>query len=475
MRIHIAAAVLAVGLTSGCAAEASPAPTLEWRACAENSDVQCATVQVPIDWSRPEGEQIGIAVARRPAADPAQRIGPLISMPGGPGTSGVDEMLKGRKFSAELHNRFDVISFDPRGVGRSHPIRCDAGLASAQLNLVPGPDVQLVDVHAHARELAASCRAHSGALLDHVDAVSVARDIEAVRAALDAERITLYGRSYGTMPGQAYTELFPAHVRAVLLDSVDDHSLDGAAFLASEARAGQHAFDEFARWCVRTASCALHGRDVGALYGDLFDRARRHELRDPARPGTSVTALELSIATTMPLYKPDWPALAQTLRALDEQPRQQPVAPVAPVASGTAKPMPEVIFCADWTFDIPAHADWERLWQQQNRNAPTVRTHFAWSAASLCSGWPVRAANPPHVPRLPATLPPTLLMNGSHDPATPLEWAQGVQRNTPGAALLVYAGPGHGIYDRSVCTVGAADRFLVDLTFPAPPAACPAA
>ncbi|WP_187776180.1 alpha/beta hydrolase [Antrihabitans cavernicola] len=456
MRSSIALAILACALLGGsataCTTTAEPAPTIDWSPCAQHPDVECASVRVPIDWARPDGDSIEMAVARRTATDPAHRIGSLISMPGGPGSSGVDDLLAAPKFSPELNSRFDVVSFDPRGVGRSHPVTCDAGLAATMPNVVPDKGARLDDVQSYAKKLAASCRARTGPLMDHLDAVSVARDIEALRRALGDDRISLYGRSYGTMPGQSYAELFPDHLRALVLDSVDDHSLDGDAFLASEARAGQDTFDQFAAWCDRDTACVLHGQDVHAVYG--------------AR-AASTDLLQLSSATTQLLYKPDWPALA-TMFETGPVPAQPP----PPVHDGGVA-MPTTIVCSDWHFDISSQQQWEQLWQQQNRNAPTLRAHFAWAAGSLCSGWPTAPPNPPHVPNRPAT-PPVLIMNGLHDPATPYEWALGVERNTPGATLLTYDGPGHGSYPRNACTTTAADRYLIDLTVPARGSHCAA-
>lgn len=468
-RVFLSTAML-TGALAACTSTEAPAAGIRWEPCAENGAYDCAAVPVPIDWAQRDGATIDIAVVRDRADDPARSIGTLISLPGGPGDSGVDQILRGSRFSAELRSRFDIVSLDPRGVKRSHPVRCDAGLADRP-NMVPDSGGRLDEIHSYARALAASCRQHTGPLIDHLDAVSVARDIDAVRAALGDDRISIYGRSYGTLAGQAFAELFPQRLRAMALDSVDDHALDGPDFLAGEARAAQDSFGEFASWCARDELCALHGTDLDRAYGRLVAAAGRGELQNPRMPGKPFGPLELSWLVTRRLYNPDWPELATDLQTLTNQPPDRPAPAAPPQQLGEAAPMPEIFVCSDWRFRILDQDQWARLWREQNDNAPTLRAHFAWGVAALCSGWPTGPQNPPHRPQV-IDGPPILVMNSRHDPATPHEWAAAVAANTDRATLLTYEGWGHGVYERNSCTTTAADNYLVDLT-PAP-AGCPA-
>ncbi|WP_194816403.1 alpha/beta hydrolase [Nocardia sp. XZ_19_385] len=459
--VLLAAAVGSAALAA-CTADSAPKPALTWLPCAENGAYECASLAVPIDWADQGGDTIDVAVVRD-KADGADKVGTLISLPGGPGSSGVDQILSGTTFSAELRARFDIVSIDPRGVKRSHPVRCDAGLVAGRPNLVPDGGGRLEESRSYAKGLEASCREHTGPLMDHLDAESVARDVEALRKALGEKQISLYSRSYGTMPAQRYAELFPGQLRASLLDSVDDHSLGGAEFLATQARAGQGTLTEFVAWCVRETQCSLHGKDVPGLYGELFAAATRGELRDSA--GKPLTPLDLSTKVTQRLYRPEWPELAKDLQALAAQPRGVAELPAAPRRTGEIAPMPQIIFCSDWQFDIADQEQWQRLWRAQQDNAPTLRAHFAWGAGSICSGWPVAPKNPPHRPQI-QDGPPILIINSRHDPATPHEWATQVAIQTPRATLLTYDGWGHGIYDRTACVTTAADRYLIDLRLP---------
>ncbi|GAA5066335.1 alpha/beta hydrolase [Nocardia callitridis] len=469
----VAAFVLGSGTVVACASSPPAGSTIAWTPCQENAEFDCAAIPVPVDWSDPDSATVDIAVVRDRADEPARKLGTLVSLPGGPGKSGVDEIIAGGKFSSAILARFDVISLDPRGVGRSHPVRCDADLAAHRPNLVPDLGGRIEEVHAYARELADSCRRYTGPLLEHVDATSVARDVDALRSALGEQRISVYSRSYGTMSAQAYAELFPERLRAMVLDSVDDHIVSGREMLASAARAGADTFGEFVAWCGREQQCVLHGVDIEAAFEDLYSRAGRGVLRDPAS-GTVLGPLDLSTAVTQRLDTPEWSRLATDLRSLIDQPSVDlPPAAAPPAPAPAAVATPWVIACSDWKFEVADQAQWSRLWQEQNAAAGALHAHFAWAAGSVCSGWPTAHKNPPHPPRGDEG-PAIVIMNSRHDPATPHEWARNVTANTPNAVLLTYDGWGHGVYGRTPCTTGTADRYLIDLTIPPAETHCPA-
>jgi pimeloyl-ACP methyl ester carboxylesterase len=446
----VAAGAALAGTVTAVDAAASPGPG--WGPCPEDPNVQCATVTVPVDWSRPHGDTIEVAVARRPAARP---VGTLFLMPGGPGDSGVDNVLGGDWVPAELTARFDVVSFDPRGTNRSHPVVCDADLVANVPDANPEAGATFAAIASYGRALGASCREHTGSLVDHVDSVSVARDIDAIRAALGERQLSLYGRSYGTLAGQMYAERFPSRVRALVLDSVFDHSLTPAGFLATQVATGEDSFREFASWCASAPSCVVPGRDAHATFDTLYRRSVAGEL--PVPP------MELVSRTIKPLYGPDWPEAAEYLRSLS-QPARSTRADVAPFPIGS--------FCADHRVRISSEAEWQALWRWQKRFAPTLRTHFAWPAVSLCAAWPASVGNPQHRPDLDGA-PRALVLNSLHDPATAYAWARNVTRQIDGA-LLTYDGWGHGVVGRSSCTLAVTMRYLADLETPRPGAHCPA-
>jgi pimeloyl-ACP methyl ester carboxylesterase len=451
---------VAVGATLAGAVTAAATPGVDWAPCPDNPEVECSTVTVPVDWSRPRGETIEVAIARRSAENP---IGTLFYLPGGPGDSGVNRLLGGNPMPAGIASRFDVVSFDPRGTNRSAPVLCDAELAANPPDANPEGGATFASLSAYAKALGESCREHTGPLIDHVDSVSVARDVDAIRAALGERRLTLYGRSYGTLAGAMYAERFPHRVRALMLDSVFDHSLSAGRFAESEARTGEDSFQEFASWCAGATECALHGQDTAAVYDGLYEKSSAGQLVDPST-GRVVRPMELVNRTVNFFYAPNWPAAANYLRGL---------ADATPATRAAVVPFPVAAFCADHDMPIGSEREWLAMWERQKRAAPTLRTHFAWLAVSICATWPAETNNPQH--RLDIDRVPVLVLNSLHDPATGIEWARNVTRQIDRARLVTYEGWGHGIIDRSPCTVAASTEYLINLTLPRPGTSCPAA
>ncbi|MEU8327549.1 hypothetical protein [Micromonospora sp. NPDC048839] len=176
---------------------------IDWRACADQADdpgTRCGTLRLPVDWARPGGETFELALARRPAADPAARIGVLVFNPGGPGLSGVDVALTAAsQLGPDVLRRFDIVGFDPRGTVRSAPVRCSSALLAQHPSLTPTTAAEFERLRTYNRQLREDCRAQSGPLFDHLDSVSVARDTDAIRAALGERQLSFYEWSYGTV------------------------------------------------------------------------------------------------------------------------------------------------------------------------------------------------------------------------------------------------------------------------------------
>jgi pimeloyl-ACP methyl ester carboxylesterase len=504
------AATVPVGPAAPAARAGSARPAaLAWKPCSEDRSVQCATLRVPIDWSHPYGSGVDVALARRPATDPAARIGALVVNPGGPGGSGVDFALGGdRFFSAGLRRRFDIVGFDPRGVARSHPVVCSAAVSGAAPSPLLTSAADFTAMIAYNRRLAADCRRHTGPLFDHVDTLSVVHDIEALRAALGEERLSFYGASYGTLMGQQYAELYPDKVRAIGLDSTIDHSVGTADFLTVETDAVQDSFDEFAAWCARDDLCLLRGRDVRAIWSTLLSRAGRGVLRDPVDPAYRLTVLDLLDLGFSSFYEPQWYALAYYLDAADTGTKGRRPAGRAAVArvaaAGRASrvgrrtggawavelPRPaanragspalventfSAIFCEDWALPVRDYDAFAGELRRLARRAPQMRVSpLALTGVVGCLGWPSTPDNPQR--RLgPVRTGPLLLINARHDPATAYRWAQGAASQLGTAAALVpYDGWGHAVYGRGACGTSVVDRYLTALWTPPPGAQCPA-
>ncbi|WP_405982343.1 alpha/beta fold hydrolase [Streptomyces sp. NBC_00158] len=359
----VAAVAVVTGLAAAPAVHASPYATgaLRWAPCDGRADpgAECAALSVPVDWADPDGPRLDLAVARRKAADPGARVGSMVFGPGGPGDSGVERVVSGiSRFSPEVRRRFDVVSFDPRGVGGSNPVTCSGDLLAER----PSPELKTqADFDAtlaYNRRLRADCRALTGPVFDHLDTGQTVRDLDALRAALGERELTFHGSSYGTLLGAQYAETYPRRVRAMVLESVMDHGVATArGFLRAGAVAAEDSFREFVKWCDGAPDCALHGRDVRAVRQGLLARAGRGELEDPAQPGTSLSSSDLvnKIAFRR-LHRADHAGLATAIAGMDAS-GPRPASPVRAAPLPAATP----VFCSDWHLPVRDHRAYASL------------------------------------------------------------------------------------------------------------------
>lgn len=484
-RAALAVGMVVVGMVaagptpSAASATTAPIPGIDWRPCAQDAAAQCGTLSVPVDWDDPNGPRFTLALARRSAKEPAARVGTLVFGPGGPGDSGVSRVVSGiSRFSPDIQRRFDIVGFDPRGVGASSPVRCSTALLNQRPAPVLRSQADFNATVAYNQRLREDCRSKTGPVFDHLDTLSTARDLDAIRAALGEVKLTFHGSSYGTLLGEQYAELFPHRVRAMVLESVMDHSLGTRAFLNTQTAAAQDSFDAFVAWCDRTERCALHGQDVHALWADLLDRSSRAEVPDPRNPAAALTPYALSgLLAPRALYEPDYPGLAETIRTLSTAPsaalgaHERAAAATGPETQTSANPL--AIFCQDWRLPIRNYPEYAARIDELARIGTDLPYPQALAVVEACLGTPT-VDNPQHRLRL-RTDEPLLLLNALHDPATGHNWATNVARQLGRhGVLLTYEGAGHGIYNATECTRGTVDRYLIDLVTPAPGTSCPA-
>ncbi|MEU8955072.1 alpha/beta hydrolase [Streptomyces sp. NPDC048518] len=465
---------------------------IAWQPCEQDASAECGALSVPVNWAEPDGERFDLRLARRTATDPGARVGSMVFGPGGPGDSGVERIVgKGNmaRFSDRLRSRFDIVSFDPRGVGLSNPVRCSQQLLDRRPPTVIKDQAAFDATVKYNRELRADCRKNTEhGLFDHVDTLSMVKDLDAIRAALGERTLTFHGSSYGTLLGEQYAEQYPKRVRALVLESVVDHSLGTREFLTTQAATLQDSFDEFAAWCDRSEDCALHGSDVRALWSDLLARAERGDL---SVGGTTLAPFDLNVLVMKRLYDPEWRKLAEFLHGLSEDGNGNKgtraaggTGPSAAASTGPSKAAsrgaepslgsnPFEIFCQDWRLPVRDYQDYARELRRVARTAPDMRYPRALMSVSACLGAP-QPDNPQHRLKVRNTR-PILLTNSIHDPAAGYSWATSVARQLGRHAVLhTYEGWGHGTYSSSPCAQRTVDDYLIQSKVPARGATCPA-
>ncbi|MFI6729140.1 alpha/beta hydrolase [Streptomyces sp. R-74717] len=489
----LATGVLAGALTPGVeAADAGPpgrSPTtqdaIDWKPCPQDAAAECGTLRLPVDWARPSGERFGLAVARRKATDPDRRVGVLLVNPGGPGDSGTDFAVRRAKshFSAEVQEKFDIVGFDPRGVGSSQPVKCSQKLWDQRPSAYPRNQAEFDRLAEFNRTLRRDCRRHSGPVFDHADTLSVVRDMDAIRRALGEKKINYFGHSYGTLIGEQYAEQYGDRIRTMALTANIDHSLGVREFLVSSAATAEDSFRQFVKWCESTSSCALHGRDVTAVWDDLLARADRGEIHDPESPDQVLTANVVAREAFKKYYGPDWDELAIYVAELDAQgpkERRQPQQPQPETSQGAEQQTREepfhAVFCQDWRFRPKDYREFASLSKAELRAAPHMRgTPRVHEAVAGCVGWPGKVNNPQHRLRI-TEAPKILMLHSLHDPANNYAWATNVHRQTRRTTVLLsYEGAGHSVYGRSECTGDAVDDYLTELKLPSAGSRCPPA
>lgn len=458
---------------------------IRWEPCAADRAVWCGSVPVPLDWSRPNGPTIKLTVYRRPASDPTARIGSLVT--GYPLAPGL--ILIGpesfQSFTPEITRHFDIVSWDPRGLG-DNPIRCSAKLADRLLLAVsdatplPTDQTELNRTKAVSRRLLDDCRTRTGPLFDQVHGLNEVRDLDAIRAALGEDRLTFYGTSLGTLMGQQYAEKFPNRIRAIVLDGVVDHSLGTQGWWQAQATGTQIAFDAFAAWSDRTPASALHGRNVHALWHDLLARAERGELPSAADPPRPAVPKELMRLAYYDLSDARWVELSQLLATVDAG---APV-PAQPASNGDDGviefPLVQVT-CEDFRFPIRDYPHFAALLRRTKRISPDLPFAGDGLTASLaCLGATTPPGNPLRRLHVHHAATPLLLVNSATDANTSYRMATNVARQLgPNGVLLTYDGPGHGLYHQQPirggqCVDAAVDRYLLTQTLPPPGSHCPA-
>ena len=458
----------------------------------DTATFSCAVITVPLDYANPKGETISIAVKKR-AATGGHAQGALFINPGGPGDSGVSFAERaGNAFSPDLLNAYDIIGFDPRGVGSSTAITCSSDDDSSSSTAEPSTSAGATaspsagteasggesyeewaeSTRQSFQELTEQCASHTepAALLDHVDTVSAARDLDILRALAGQEKLNYLGFSYGTYLASVYAETFPGNTGRMVLDGAIDPSLSLAEQGLGQAKGFEQALRTYVDYCQNSTGCPLSGgTDAGVQQiRDLITSANSTPLAtgDPNRTVTGadiVTALSEYLYTTEQNWEPLNKALDQAINHRDGS------AFVASEEQDTSsKDDGGGAFQAVTCLDYPVEGDkttWAAQYEQAKREAPV----FADSAVGMdlvCSVWGHNGTRKPTQIHARGAA-PILVVGTTGDPATPYAWSKSLAEQLDSGQLLTWEGNGHTAYGGDAsCVNDAVDAYLISGTMP---------
>ncbi|MET0342266.1 MAG: alpha/beta hydrolase [Polyangiales bacterium] len=452
-----------------------PPAEIRFRSC--NGGFECGKLTVARDYADPAAGTIELGVMRYRAR--GQRIGALLINPGGPGGSAIGFLPGFAAVASSLGQRFDLVAFDPRGVGQSTPINCHDTL-QAYVAADPTPDdaAEWRAVDDASKRFADDCAEKHRGLLPHLGTPNVARDMDRVREALGEETISYLGYSYGTAIGAWYAALFPKRVRAMVLDGAVDMDLSAVDLALEQGRGFEDALESYFAWCTSGLfRCAWTGGQTPAMaFARLTAQADRAPLRAngadrPAGPG------EFTLGVIATLYggEAGWQTLSTTLEA-------------AAAGEGT-----QLVRLSDGYLDRRDDGSYSNVVETNNAvnclDKPTPdaaaleaelprfqREAPLFGAATLtgllvCSHWPATQSETKLPP--PAGAPPIVVIGTTGDPATPYAWAGALAEQVGTGVLLTYEGEGHTAYGRGVpCVEAAVNAYFINGTVPAAGTRC---
>lgn len=449
--------------------------TLQWEDC---DGFECTTVTAPLDWSDPTVGDIELAVIRNRAEGGGEAIGSLLTNPGGPGASGVGLIRDSLSFAVgdAVRERFDVIGFDPRGVGASTAVHCyDAADMDAYLFDIPqnarGTDAWSDELLERHRAFADACEAGSDGILPYITTDNAARDMDLLRAVLGDNELYYLGYSYGTFLGATYAKLFPERVGRLVLDGAIDPSVSGLDVGTTQGVGFESALRAYMASCLEDDECPFRGTvdDAMADLGTLLATVDRTPI--PGPDGRMLGADSLMTAIIAALYSPDsWSFLTTAL--------SDAMAGDAEMAflladfyynreGGQYLDNSTEAFRAYNCMDYPLDSTPEEEAAAQARleaEAPTVAPY--WAGPDPCEVWPYPATGE----REPITADgaaPIVVVGTTNDPATPYEWSVSLADQLSSGVLVTRVGEGHTGYNKgNACVDDAVESYLIDGTVP---------
>ena len=478
--------------------------TIDWKDCSDGTaSFQCGTVTVPLDYDHPDGQTITIALKKLPASDGNAEHGSLFFNPGGPGASGVEAMTSAPRVSEELRAAYDIIGFDPRGVGQSTPITCwtndeikqhlanpsdDAGPTDPLKGITStnNPAQNKIDRGA---ANAARCAQHSQVpeLLDHVGTRNVARDLDVLRATNGNAKLNYLGVSYGTRIGAIYADLFPGHVGRVVLDSAVDPSKREIDSITETVAFKEGVLREYVEHCQAQDGCPLTGStdEAVAQLAAFVDGLDQAPLTAPDSDATVNTQDATVIIQRLAVAQPDWEALTAMLTPAmtnhdgtlmvkakqgSNKSSTMPVEAAAYIANS------EIMFAAVICNDDPDAGGTASDWDAQAAAEKKAYPFFGGTSSAMdayCRGWGHQGKTPPQETHAKGS-DPILVVGIKGDIQTLYSWAQSLAGQLDNGHLLTVEGYGHGAFNKNTCATTAITGFLVNGTMPAEGTTCAA-
>jgi pimeloyl-ACP methyl ester carboxylesterase len=452
--------------------------TLEWAACEDGA--QCATATAPLDWSAPDpAKDVELALVRHTARGSGGPRGSLFVNPGGPGASGVDFVKSGvdSAVSRDLQDAYDIVGWDPRGVGASTAVDCvdDAQLDALLYQETDAPagtpehDAELI---AASKSFAESCAARSGELLAFIDTGSTAHDLDLLRALVGDPQLNYFGYSYGTSIGARYAQDFPTHVGRMVLDGATDPAASSFDVILAQTQGFRTSFEAYLAACLAGSGCPFRGSvdDATRTVGALLESLDASPLR--AADGRELDAAVMGSAIDSALYsEQQWPALTA---AFTEALRGESATAFALADSyfgrepdGTYRGNFYEAFLAIQCADYPVERDPAVLADEAAELRAAAGpladpdTSLDDEVDPLCGNWAYPARDAP-APVSADGAEPILVVGTTGDPATPYSWARSLADQLSSGVLLTYEGEGHIAYDeRDPCVVRAVDGYLL--------------
>ena len=471
------------GLTAGTPADLAKyyGQRLVWSSC--DNGYQCGKLTVPLNYAKPSGATIQIAVVRKLATDQAQRLGSLVVNPGGPGGSGISYATSGDVADTALLARYDLVGFDPRGVGQSDPVNCLTGSQMDQFVDTPSnpnSPAELAKVEQESQFFAQQCEAKSGALLPYVGTVDAARDMDILRAALGDKQLNYLGKSYGTLLGATYAQEFPQRVGHLVLDGAIDPSLTAEQQNLTQAAAFDKELHLFLDDCVKQTNCPFGTTDPNAAFTKLEQWVAGLDAHPITGDGTrKVDEAYALTGISVAMYDQGWwPELrtalgsafkgnGSTLLAMADayNDRQNGRYVDNEIEANYA------VNCVDHPDEATSVAQIEAALPAYKKAAPFFGPMVDWSSLP-CAYWKTGTTDSPHAIKA-AGAAPILVVGTTNDPATPYAWAQHLATELSSGRLLTMNGDGHTAYRRgSTCINSAVDAYFLTGALPAAGTVC---